>query len=82
MCNYLRPIFVKVNNVTGNVALYSPSYKTHAQNEVKVYIHILGSYTGLPGSNWKIVNGYFRQKMWIDFYLNGIFIIAKVGNFI
>ena len=38
--------------------------------------------TGLPGSNWKIVNGYFRQKMWIDFYLNGIFIIAKVGNFI
>ena len=23
--------------------------------------------TGLVGSNWKIVNGYFRQKTWIDF---------------
>ena len=23
--------------------------------------------TGLLGSNWKIVDGYFRQKTWIDF---------------
>ena len=38
--------------------------------------------TGLVGSNWKIINGYFRQKTWIDFQSNGIFIITKVGNFI
>ena len=24
-------------------------------------------YTGLVGSNWKIVNVFFRQKTWIDF---------------
>ena len=40
------------------------------------------SSTGWAGSNWKIVDGYLRQKTWIDFQFKGIFIIAKDGNFI
>ena len=38
--------------------------------------------TGCFGSNWKIVDGYLRQKIWIDFSSKGIFDIKKVGNFI
>ena len=40
------------------------------------------SFTGCPGSSWQIAGGYLRQKTWIDFQSNGIFIIEKVGNFI